>query len=524
MGYRYGTASSRSVRSATASARTAAATAATKALLQQLGVMSNAHCQDLATATANIWQVAELATLPQSPDASPRHSGHRAQQQERLGLTAPATRAPINTSEIEPYQEPHGLAPSGPRRKANSSGNHILGVAPPGVTDPSATHGSASSPFSSSLALAAHSAFSRRSKDNNIANNHNLNNRNAKQHRYYQQQQLDQAAATRPSSPPQQRPQQAATAATRGRNNEAFLTSSVLIPRRGAAVAKAAAAKAATSDLPADIDSSADSNLQHSKKREKEPLLNLLPNKQPLLPLSATPVARPRSRPLLPALSPALSRLAATTQRLVSTALRSLVPQPPPTAKLYRPLLTAAPSPGARPAAPSSPTSTSTMLPLSSAAGVRGGGGASLRQYHSPLTKFVWTAFASNMVLAVVFGALCATSYKVGGLCVGGGWGPGHGAGGVGVWVALRHKVEGLFRVNCGGVPRLWPWMHYFSWSNMVLAVVFGALCATHVVQGTVGAGHRTERGENVYPGRGRGVEGRGAVPAVGVSGWVPYQ
>ncbi|KXZ43855.1 hypothetical protein GPECTOR_79g134 [Gonium pectorale] len=47
-------------------------------------------------------------------------------------------------------------------------------------------------------------------------------------------------------------------------------------------------------------------------------------------------------------------------------------------------------------------------LPLSSSSGP----GPSLRQYHSPMRKWVWAAFAVNVALASIFAALCASSYK----------------------------------------------------------------------------------------------------------------
>ena len=50
-------------------------------------------------------------------------------------------------------------------------------------------------------------------------------------------------------------------------------------------------------------------------------------------------------------------------------------------------------------------------LPVSSSTG---GGTPSLRQYHSPMRTWVWAAFGANVVLAAIFAALCASSYKVG--------------------------------------------------------------------------------------------------------------
>ncbi|KAG2485403.1 hypothetical protein HYH03_015889 [Edaphochlamys debaryana] len=65
------------------------------------------------------------------------------------------------------------------------------------------------------------------------------------------------------------------------------------------------------------------------------------------------------------------------------------------------------------------------MLPLSSSGRVAVGGGGggvagrgtggsapTLRQWHSPLRKWVWTCFALNVALGVIFAALCASSYK----------------------------------------------------------------------------------------------------------------
>ncbi|EFJ43393.1 hypothetical protein VOLCADRAFT_96413 [Volvox carteri f. nagariensis] len=51
-------------------------------------------------------------------------------------------------------------------------------------------------------------------------------------------------------------------------------------------------------------------------------------------------------------------------------------------------------------------------LPMSTNSSGMSGGTPSLRQYHSPVRKWVWAAFGGNVVLAVIFAALCASSYK----------------------------------------------------------------------------------------------------------------
>ncbi|GLC45590.1 hypothetical protein PLESTB_000874600 [Pleodorina starrii] len=51
-------------------------------------------------------------------------------------------------------------------------------------------------------------------------------------------------------------------------------------------------------------------------------------------------------------------------------------------------------------------------LPVSSSNTSGGGLTPSLRQYHSPIRKWVWAAFGANVMLAVIFAALCASSYK----------------------------------------------------------------------------------------------------------------
>ncbi|KAG2445401.1 hypothetical protein HXX76_000023 [Chlamydomonas incerta] len=48
----------------------------------------------------------------------------------------------------------------------------------------------------------------------------------------------------------------------------------------------------------------------------------------------------------------------------------------------------------------------------SSGPGLGGGGPPSLRQYHSPLRRWVWAAVCTNLVWAGVFAGLCAASYR----------------------------------------------------------------------------------------------------------------
>lgn len=52
-----------------------------------------------------------------------------------------------------------------------------------------------------------------------------------------------------------------------------------------------------------------------------------------------------------------------------------------------------------------------TYPPTSSSAAAPSGPPA-LRQYHSPMRKWVWVSFALNVVLGIIFSALCAASYK----------------------------------------------------------------------------------------------------------------